>query len=63
MISFECDLHYNDIILLLSVLITVAIYCMRRGDVVKHAAISVKQQITEIETNIEYLREIELESV
>lgn len=56
MISFECDLHYNDIILLLSVLITVAIYCMRRGDVVKHAAISVKQQITEIEKNIEYLR-------
>mgnify|MGYP004556629997 CR=1 FL=1 len=56
MISFECDLRYNDIILLLSVLITVAIYCMRRGDVVKHAAISVKQQITEIEKNIEYLR-------
>ena len=56
MISFECDLHYNDIILFLSVLITVVIYCMRRGDVVKHAAISVKQQITEIEKNIEYLR-------
>ncbi|WP_406044065.1 hypothetical protein [Succinimonas sp.] len=53
---FDLQIKVNDIILFLSVVATVVIYCKRRNDIIRSAAISVKYQIKEIEKNIEYLR-------